>query len=304
MNTKFFLARFAILSMLAGGFGQNLAARDLLTKIDLSPFKNAAMQNDFPIKDIRLADDGSLVWILGQDFLWQWKLDGDQLAKIKIAEPQGIPCADDQEKILFDGHQLSVDGGCYLTLVDLAGKRKLTYRHPYYRSGRTLELYRTGDELVWIHSDGAINIELKSNKITPIWRGLNLHYRDVVSVDASKKNLWIARKSQLFRQSIERLDRDLELVYTNKSPIHQVTSKNNEIYAASSDTVLRFKASGELIQSIPVQQGRTISAVGINQTQDVYLFGDGLVEIYDLDKNEKAYDYLDERPDGTAAFKG
>lgn len=260
---------------------QNLdTAREIL----LPDFQYSQLKKDFPITDI-LLDNGNSLWITGQKNLWRWQLSNNKMEKINLIKKndsalQSITTTNDEMFVVSATQIFRLTfNPLQVSSLKIEGKRK-----------QTVKLLAFNNRLIWVTTSGIYTTDPGFERLVRLKNSPSLTLSDKI-LYPKKNTLWIARKNRLLKLSFDNKKLTTTLLINTKNQLQNIfSSKDSGVFSNTRYTVLRFTKSGKLIQSIPVEEGRKLALININDNFHSYLFNDKLLEVYQI-HSKKSFKY-------------
>lgn len=253
-----------------------------IREIKLGPKQTEAITKDAPVKNISLSSDGKRAAILGQQFVWFWDFDKKILSKLT-----SFSTSDQMSHILFlDTNAVAVSGPRQLQIVDTETQTASIIWQAEQTQGTTINLERSGNSLVLLHTEGVFKYDLAEAKREKIFGAGLFKKDDKAVIGDNESELWIIRDFRLLRKSIQDQKVRSILIHKGTQPLRSLAFVDGEVWVANLNTVVRFNVDGKFLSAIPVESNRKLLRMDIQPQRHSYLFTDGLIEIFELSTKE------------------
>lgn len=255
-------------------------------ELGLTGYQEDLLGRDAPLTDIALSSDARVVYVLGQTHVWLWRPEARSLHRVKIPRTQKDGACSDLETVGTKQTVLACDGALYL--VELEPLRLLRLRPP--SAGESHGYGIAKDAFYWLHDSGIFATTPAEPNLKREFGGGLFQRGDLARYAPSSRTVWIARGPLLLKKSIQGDKVKSEPIHKAAEDFVGLTLQGEEAWAHTRTTVLRFDGEGRLLSVVPVEGRRLLADARFTPSQHVYLFEDGLLEVYDLvDKKRRGY---------------
>lgn len=273
---------FAFLTALSGAaFAEGAPESSLGTVSEnlLPPYQAAAMERELPVGDIQFATP-SLLWVIGQDSLFQWDLGGRKLKRLTLTPEKEKALIGPLAVLGTDGVSMfaAADGALFQVAWDQG--RVYRYQSVAATVGRPLALKGHGDTVWLVHNNAILSLDRYGKKLKPIRHIPLLQGVTKAALDADANVLWFVKGKRIFRLAIDHEDAQPAAVIEAKHAIVDLKISGHALIAPTAHTVMLLSPAGKLERSIPVEGSRRILAVEVGAEAHAYLFSDQLLEVF------------------------
>lgn len=273
---------FLVFTLTFGCALSSLASTRDIREIKLGPKQTEALSKDMPIKNFSLFSDGKKAAILGQKFVWLWNFEKKILSKLSSFSPSEQM----SHILLLDQDAVAVSGPRHLQIIDASTETAHVIWEAEQPHGVTINLERSGNSLVLLHTEGIFTYDLSTTKREKIFGGGLFQNDDKAIIGENESDLWIIRDFRLLRKTIHAQKVQSTLVHKGTQPLRSLASSDGEVWVANLNTVVRFNMEGKFVAAIPVEGNSQLVRMDIQPQRHSYLFADGLFEIFDLPTKE------------------
>lgn len=244
-----------------------------------------ALQQDMPLLEARLQSEEAL-WFLGQNYLWQYKIKEKTLKQMTYnVENQS---SSKFASLHIGKRDVFVATDSKLIQVEVSETTKVFSYESLDPFGMSHSIQEIGeDKLLWVQTRGIQTIDSKTKESLSFksFFPTETHYifrknnSSVLYVEDNKvylENLKTSRRELFF-------EGEYDLKFLEKNPPWIQTGSEKLIYILDQE--------GNLVQEIPIEEGRKLIALQITEEVDAYLFEDLLLQINN--KKLKKTDYIE-----------
>lgn len=255
-------------------------------ELGLSGFQEDLISRDAPLTNMALSPDARIVYVLGKTHVWLWRPEERSLHRVKIPRSEKDGACSLLEATAERQATLFCDGALYL--VDIEPLRLLRLKPP--ATGTSHGFGTAKDTLYWLHDAGVFATTAATPGLKREFGAGLFQQGDRARYDASSKTVWITRGPLLLKKILNDQKVKSEPVHKAAEDFVGLTLLGDDVWAHTRTTVLRFDKAGHLLSVIPVEGRRFLVDARFTADQHVYLFEDGLLEVYDLtNKARRAY---------------
>lgn len=248
------------------------------TELSLPRFHAGTLEADSKQPDF-VFDREQALWILGGTSLWVWKPVERKLRRMKLHDPQsdGTPLA----ALATDGINLFASSKATVYQVAPGDGRVFRYPRVPAAGKRAPRFIGRGDDFWWLPGEALLKLDRYGKKLAP--RG------DAGFLAKAGRIAYAAEQGTLFWTEGKTLMRGRpdgkappKGVFSAKHPLLDVQAEGGHLVAHTAHTVLRLSHTGAVLQSIPVEGRRRLVRMHVGEDRHAYLFGDQLLEVYEL----------------------
>ncbi len=260
-------------------------------ELTLPNFQLETLDQDLPIKDVKISPDMNKVWMLGKSKLWQWDIGTGSLKRIHLGSTSS-PSKFSEIEPIEPGRLLVI--GSY-TLLDLSVSPQLVYRYQLPSPGKLVG-HRFIDNKFWWLMQNTINVvDLTKQSIKTFAAPPDMKEAERVWIDPDKMQLWLLSNNNLLMQEFSP-----QKNWGKPATIHQVKNmvldlqgNGDDLFLNTHRNVIVLETSSKGKTIIPVNPSLKLSAMHVDKTTHAYLFGSGKLEIYDVAQRSKKEFHLE-----------
>ena len=259
-----------------------------LERIEPSAFHRQQIDRDRPFSDYLIQAEKGQLWIAGREFIWQWNFIEQRLQRLKLPIATSAKLSQYRKFLALNESGLLLATDEQLFLISSDPLQIFEFRSPTPNLSVTMGLSfqeTDGDSnLLWVKSDGVYRINAKTREVNDV-------HKFEIRIDAAKQALvngdlvWLQYDEKLETYNLK--TNELKTVLQSKQPIEALQAdENGDIFALTSQGIVRFAEDSSIIQILPVEIPATPIAAAFNRQRHTYLFSDRYVEVYDLSQRE------------------
>jgi len=278
------IACFFICTQAKPALGQDNPYLSPLREITLPAYQRQALDADTPFSAMIL-DSSNGIWILGSQHLWRWSLLDAQLQRFHLNTKNPSKERGNYRHLTTDSRSLFFTSPNALYRMELDPMRMIRLPIPN-ESATTLDLGLAGDKLYWLTTKGSYLVDPGLDRLM-LSVDSTFNNNDHSWFDPKLQVQWIGRDDALFATANRDGKIRTRLIHRTNAAIKGIQATAPEVFAYTSNTVLRFHRNGDLLQAIPVSSDRRIQAAEFRAGMHSYLFSDGLLERYNLQSESR-----------------
>ncbi|MCB9229391.1 MAG: hypothetical protein H6618_07250 [Deltaproteobacteria bacterium] len=273
----------------------SLKKNDELSLVGLSnrEFRLKSAQEDLLGADLpaqaQFLSDGRILWIAGQRYIWKWSLHEGSLQRLEISDKIG----DIVDYIAFFHGFLYLASGRKLWQISFSPHKIFSFEidPAILGHGKTNRIMTTDQKIIWILPYSVLLIDPLQRSLAVLFHSHNWEAGDQLDFSPSSGKVLIWRGHHLmYSSSIGSSDPYLkEVLNLEKISPLMLTASEKYFFAYTPFSVLVFDEKASLIRSLPVEGGSRLLQAFVSKAQHSYLFDDGYVEIYKIDKKRSFY---------------
>jgi len=242
----------------------------------LPRYQATTFDRDMPAVDLEL--HGNVLFVAGKKSLWAWNINGRTLKRFRLARDK----SETLSQIDSDGVNLYLASARSLYEVNLDPLKILRYETPVTEGGTSIGFGGKQDQMWWIHTKALIRIDRYGKTLLPRYTKTGLAAGDIAVLDEIRNIIWTTDGRKVRRVDLQQEKDRSEQVFETQHKIEALTVYDGGIIGHTSSVAFRLDGEGNLVQSIPVTNGRKLLAMDIDGTTHNYLFDDGLLESFDV----------------------
>lgn len=227
-----------------------------------------SIKKDAPFSDIYVSQNKSSIFFIGKTYLWQWQPQKQRVFRLKIGKgPQ-------KRALLHFSNQLWTH-----TEESLVGINVDSFKPTFYRLSKIAPLRFLGASkgLLIILGNQAFARSDQDLKTFSITKHDKINFYDFKLTESS---LWWFQKG-LYVADLDLYDQKKILDCHEKENLKTL---NDKAWYQCGSRIFLFSDDGRLLQIIPEKSEAEVLDFEISENAHSYLFSNGILEVYDTDK--------------------
>lgn len=269
----------------------SLEAKVEAKEIILSPFKTESITTEGPIRgavvtssqnepNVAKFADKPAIWMVGGESLWRWDLASNLLTRIALPR---ISVEKDSKKsfccIGSDGVNVFVADQDNLYVLQLLNQKIFKISLPKEKFGEIRAFTGEGDDFWLVFSRGLARFDRYSKTLGTTF--ITKNSLKEIPYKSKHANVFMIKSHRTLSMLDLSTDKSrITQIFKTSIPILDLQNSGNGLILSTAHSVLRIDYSGNVLQSMPVENRRTLLAMDINPKSHSYLFSDGLLEVY------------------------
>lgn len=257
-------------------------------ELTLPNFQMETLDQDLPIKDVKISPDMTKIWMLGKSKLWQWDISTSTLKRIQLGTSDSPSMFSEIEPI--EAQRLLVIG--LNTLLDLSVSPQHVYRYQLPSPGKMVGHRMVGHKFWWLMQNTINVVDLAQQSIKTFAAPSEMKETERVWIDPDKMQLWLLSGNNLLIQKFSPQKNWTKpvTIHQAKNMVLDLQGNGDDLFLNTHRNVLVLDTSSKGKTIIPVNPSLKLSAMHVDKTTHAYLFGNGKLELYDVaQRNKKEY---------------
>ncbi len=239
-------------------------------------FQIKAIKADAPLRQLLVAE--RRLWMVGKENVWIYSFDGRRLEKVALSVRAQKP------QMIVHNEQVFLADDTTLYAFSTSPFSVVSYHVPHDR-GFSYRLQSLKDRLYWVRSTGVFEWDRGTQKVALLHphhiRNRNL----LLAYEAHRASLWMADEGVLRRHDYE-AQRTYDVDEGQVPEAQELFVSGHDVLVQSRHDVGLWSSSGKKTQMIPLVKGLVLQGAAWTNDYHAYLLQTGVLEIFDLKKQE------------------
>lgn len=238
-------------------------------QVFFSDHQSQSLAQDKPLRDLVLSNEH--LYVLGQQHVWRFDLGKSALRKFSFAPASSLYNA----YLARD----NANGATYLAtpqmLFEMRSDEPKVVKYFPNQLSEVFGFMVAPENYIWLTAKGIYLLERQSLQL----RYIRYMFKpsDRVIVSPSLRSFYLLRGDRLLL-----VDQNLQDKEILRADDLWIGTDNQALYVQRDAAILRYTFAGELLQTIPVMNSRTLVGMHFAPNWHSYMFSDGLFEHYQL----------------------
>jgi hypothetical protein len=238
------------------------------------------LDSDQPSRAMEVGQDGALR-ILGQSFLWKWYPLTGSVSRVGLSQI-GLGDRDSRADLGIIGSDTFVFSDRRLHVVDIENGRTKSFSSVLSKDCKRAKFVSTGNVSLLVLTCGIFKIDLQNLKLVKLESENALSFDNLLA--PSDCSCVVSSKGkEIYRHDLVDGGRLVSrTLYSAKAQVGGLDLVGGRLAVWTSRTLLSIDLNdGQLKEVVPTGGGRRVKAAGFSEGVHVFLFADGVMELYD-----------------------